>query len=206
MNNALPVIIVGGGGHASVLVELLCTINRTILGFVAPKAGYIHGYPQVAYLGADEILTTRHGESFELVMGIGSISIENNLRRQKLFRHFKQLGFQFATLVHPMAVIASTAQLAEGVQIMARVVLQPNVIIDQNTIINTGSCIDHDSYIGKGVHIAPGVTCSGNVKIGDEAMVGVGACLIQGVEIPKQMMVRAGSTVVKSKVIREVND
>jgi sugar O-acyltransferase (sialic acid O-acetyltransferase NeuD family) len=201
--NDKPVILLGGGGHACVLVDVLRLLKKNILGFVGPQHAAIKNCPDIPYLGDEQVLHQSKVQEFNLINAVGSISAEKNTLRQALFDRFKQAGFEFATVIHPSAVIASSVKLGEGVQVMAGVVLQPNVIVHENTIINTSVSLDHDCYIGKHVHIAPGASMSGHVTIGDNAFIGVGAIIIQNVHIHANSMIRAGATVVRSTVIRE---
>ncbi len=201
-----PVIVLGAGGHASVLIELLLKLDYTILGVCAPQASIVRGYPQISYLGQDSILNQHSPNEVRLVNGIGAISAEKNRERQKLFEHYKQLGFEFETLIHPHAIVADTALIKEGAQVMAGSIIQANTIIESNCIVNTGACIDHDCHLGHSVHVAPRAVLSGNVKLGENVMVGVGAVIIQSVSIAQNMMIRAGSTVVKSRNTQALED
>lgn len=193
-----PIIILGAGGHASVLVEMLLNNNKAILGFVAPQKTEIKNYPQCKYLGRDQTLEKFTSADVRLVCGLGAISVEGNLIRRNLFTHFKNKGFIFETLIHPNAVVASTANIGEGCVIMAGVILQPNVILEKNIIINTKSSVDHDCHIQSHVHIAPGCTLSGAVVVGENTMIGMGANIIQGVNVGNNTMIRAGSLVVEN--------
>ena len=192
-----PIIILGAGGHASVLVEILLQKNKTILGFVAPEKTQIKNYPQCEYLGNDHVLDNFETDDVRLVCGLGAVSVEGNLIRHNLFTHFKNKGFIFETLIHPSAVVASTASIGEGCVIMAGAILQPNVVLENNIIINTKSSVDHDCHIQSHTHIAPGCTLSGAVKIGKGVMIGVGAKIIQSVSIQDNTMIRAGKLVLK---------
>src|SRR4029079_3643721 len=142
------IIILGAGGHATVLVELAKTLKKNILGVVAPTECQLKNYPDIPYLGNDTIISQRYAtQDVKLVNGLGAVSVQKNSIRRDLFLHFKALGYGFETLIHPSAIIASTALLHEGAQVMARVVIQPNTTVGKNTIINTGACIDHDGVI-----------------------------------------------------------
>lgn len=193
-----PVIILGAGGHATVLAEMLRVLKRPVLGTVAPQESLLKNYPEVPYLGTDSILSERFSPTdIQLVNGIGAIDVAGNQRRYQLFWHFKQQGFSFASLVHPSVTMASSVSLGEGVQIMAGGVIQPNSYIGNNTIINTRVSIDHDCHIGDNVHLAPGVVLSGNVQIEEGAHIGTAAAILQGRKIGKQAMICAGQMVIK---------
>ncbi|MET4560694.1 sugar O-acyltransferase (sialic acid O-acetyltransferase NeuD family) [Lysinibacillus parviboronicapiens] len=189
-----PIIILGNGGHASVLTEILLLQNRKILGFTAPEE-QINSYG-LKYLGTDGIFEKYNPLEVELVLGLGTVGISNV--RQSLYKKLKNQGYTFAICVHPRAIIASTATLDEGAQIMAGAIVQPHAQIGENTIINTCAIIEHDCMIGAHVHVAPGVTLSGSVHIGNGSHIGTGSTIIQGVSIGKNTIIGAGATVISN--------
>lgn len=192
-----PVIIIGNGGHARVLVDILLLQKREIIGYTAPNEE--NNPYSITYLGGDEEILKYDPQEIELVNALGSIS--DTKPRANIFNFFKLKGYRFSTTIHPSAVISETATLGEGVQIMAGVVIQPFVNIDDNTIVNTSTCIDHDCFIDKHCHIAPGCVLSGGIKIGESTHIGTGAKIIQNISIGKNVLVGAGSL-----VLRDIGD
>ncbi|MFF2752173.1 acetyltransferase [Psychrobacillus sp. NPDC058041] len=187
-----PIILIGNGGHASVLTEILLTQNRTILGYTAPsQESNTFG---LQYIGPDMAIQNYNPNEIELILGIGTVNVSNI--RKSLFERMKQLGFQFAKVIHGQTILSPSVTLGEGVQIMAGAIIQTNVKVGNNTIINTGACIDHDSNIGEHVHIAPRVTISGGVKIKNGCHVGTGATLIQGITLGNDSLIGAGAVVI----------
>lgn len=195
-----PFVIIGGGGHARVLVSLLRELepSKIILGFTdvaAPMADA--GIPELNYLGDDVFLTKTHdADSVSLVNGIGSV--KDLTLRERLYILFKSRDYSFPPLIHPGAIIAQDVFLGEGCQIMAGAILQPGSRVGNNSIINTGAIIDHDCRIGAHSHIAPGCTISGGVTVGDCSHIGTGATLIQGLTIGQKSLVAAGSVVIRN--------
>lgn len=185
-----PVIILGAGGHARVLIDSLQLMSAEIIGVTAlePSNPY-----DLAYLGDDnEILTYAYNDIL-LVNGLGSLP--GNDRRQSVFKKFHTLGYHFCSVFHPNTTIASTVNIAEGVQIMAGSIIQTGTDIGQNSIINTSASVDHDCVIGHDVHIAPGVTLCGDITIGNKVHIGCGSTIIQGICIDDNMKIPAGSLV-----------
>lgn len=193
----LPVIILGGGGHAKVLVEALRTTNIIIVGITdadpAKQGTAIMGVP---VLGDDSVVGQHDPSRVRLVNGLGSVNIP--AARASLFETFTSQGFSFATVIHPRAIVASDAVLAEGAQIMAGAVIQPGVIIGRNSIVNTGAIVDHDCMIGDHAHLSPGAMLSGGVRIGNNTHVGTGATVIQGITIGAGCLVAAGAVVISN--------
>lgn len=188
-----PVIIIGNGGHAKVLIHILQLIERDIIGFTAPSEEFSeYGIP---YLGEDNSVLQYNHQDVELINAIGSSS--NTILRKKLFDFFKGNNYIFSSVIHPNVTMASSVKLGEGIQIMAGAVIQPFVEIADNTIINTTSSIDHDCHIGNHCHIAPGVNVSGSVTVGDLTHIGTGATIIQDIRIGSNVLIGAGSVVLR---------
>lgn len=198
-----PVIVLGGGGHARVLLDMLRRLKREVAGVVdpgLPVGGLWRGVP---VLGDDTAIFCHVPQGVELVNGIGSLPRDNGLRR-RLFEHFTLQGYCFATLVDPQAWVAEDVELAVGVQIMAGVNIQTGTRIACNSIVNSGATIDHDCRIGCHVHVAPGAVLSGGVTLGDGVHVGTGACLIQSVAVGEGSVIGAGAVVTGNVVARRI--
>lgn len=191
---SLPMLIIGAGGHARVLIEALAKSGAAMLGCVA-KEPPARGFLSIPFLGDDEALHRHEPSSVVLINGIGSIA-RPDLRRD-IFLRFKQMGYRFGAVVHPSAILPSEFLLGEGVQVMAGAILQPGCCIGDNVIVNTGAVVDHDCQIGAHVHIAPGAVLSGDVTVGEGAHVGTGARVIQGIAIGTGAVVGAGATVLR---------
>lgn len=192
----LPLIIIGAGGHAKVLIDTLKSQTAEILGITEAEAArrnaVVLGVPVI---GEDKLVFQYPPASVLLVNGLGRIDGSNH--RQEIFQYFKNHGYQFARVIHPSAVVSSYTELSEGVQILAGAVIQAGSFVGPDSIINTGARIDHDNVIGSHVHIAPGVTLSGGVQIDDGALVGSGAVIIQGIHIGANSIVGAGAVVIR---------
>lgn len=190
------VVIIGGGGHAKVLAEVLMKLDINIIGYIdVSVTGLRVSDRNIKYLGNDDCIEQYNKNDVMLVNGIGSTR-ETGLRRQ-IFKKYKTKGFKFYSIFHGSATISSDVSSGEGVQVMAGAIIQPGTKIGDNTIINTGASIDHDCIIGQNVHISPGVTLSGGVAIHDNVHVGVGTNIIQGITIGKGTTIGAGSLVIK---------
>ncbi|KOP77737.1 sugar acetyltransferase [Lysinibacillus sp. FJAT-14745] len=188
-----PIIIIGNGGHASVLTEMLVAQKEKILGFTAPT---IEKNNSIPYLGKDEVIFNYSTSDVELVLGVGMT--RPSPLREKIFQDFCDKGYHFKSIVHPSATLAPSVKLGHGIQIMAGAIIQTNTIIADNTIINTGTIIDHDCQIGSQIHIAPGTKISGNVQIQKGTHIGTGTTIIQGINIGTNCLIGAGAVVVKN--------
>lgn len=190
------VIILGAGGHASVLVDALKYTDIRIIGYTAPKSDAPSiKLSHLQLIGDDSAVFKYPAEQIRLVNGLGSVG--SNVHRRRVFQSFKNKGYFFANIIHPSAVIAPDVLMGEGVQVMAGTIIQTGSRIGENTIVNTRASVDHDCIIGSHVHLAPGVVLSGGVQVEEGVHIGTGATVIQGIRIGKNSIVGAGSLVIK---------
>ncbi|MEX3772195.1 acetyltransferase [Pseudomonas sp. MYb118] len=204
MNAHKPLVILGAGGHAKVLLALVQSLGLDVLGVCDPVlaeqgAGLWRG---IAVLGGDAALEALDPDSVELVNGLGQLV--GSAGRANLFQRLKLQGFRFPVLVHPTAWVDSSATLQEGVQVMAGAVIQADVVIGANSIINTRAGVDHDCRLGVDVHVAPGATLCGSVRVADRAFIGSGATVIQGLNVGMEAVVGAGATLTRNLEARHV--
>lgn len=189
-------LLLGGGGHARVLIEILSHQDGAIEAIVAPELSHAPEFKGLKQLCYDDDVEGYHPNSIELVNAIGSLPNDGKLREQ-LFKRFKNAGYSFATVVSDTATLSKYVQLSEGAQVLPRATLNA-CQVGANTIINTGAIIEHDVVIGSNCHIAPGAIICGNVSIGDKVHIGAGAIVIQGITIADSAVVGAGSVVTKN--------
>jgi UDP-perosamine 4-acetyltransferase len=195
-----PVIVLGAGGHAAVLIDALQRAGRAILGCVDPRRDSASAGPLGApVLGSDDAIARYRADEIELVNGIGATdcrSAPGGWRRHEVDRRWRQRGYSFARVVHPSATIGNGCDIGDGIQIMAGVVVQTGTRLGAGCIVNTGARIDHDCTIGALAHIAPGAVLCGGVTVGDGAFVGAGATIVPGVAVGADARVGAGMVVI----------
>jgi UDP-perosamine 4-acetyltransferase len=191
------VVLVGIGGHARVLIEVLGLARRQVLGALTPDAALwgteVHGVP---VLGGDEVLDRLDPAGVELVNAVSSTRSLD--LRAELSRRGAERGLQFARVLHPAAIISPSASLGAGVQVLAGAIVQPGCVLGQGCIVNTGAVVEHDCVLGDHVHVAPRAVLSGFVRVGARAHLGTGCVVIQGCDIGEGALVGAGAVVVRS--------
>lgn len=191
----LPVIVLGAGGHAKVVVDALLAAGVAVAGLVDPDPQLsgqdVLGVP---VLGSDDVLCCYPADQVLLVCGVGSTGLPQ--RRKAVYDRFVAMGYRFATVIHPSAVVALDVEIEAGAQVMAGAIIQTGSRIGRNCIVNTRASIDHDCRIGDHVHVGPGVTLSGGVAVGADSHIGTGATSIQGISIGTGCLVGAGALVI----------
>lgn len=187
-------ILIGSGGHATVLAAMLRQLGKQISGVVDPHSSatseVFNGVPRYE---SDEIVLNMDPSEAQLINGIGSLPGKS--LRSNIHKLYAKKGFKFGSVLSPFSVISPYAKLGEGVQVMPGCIIQPGAQIGAHTIINSGAIIEHDCSIGAHNHIAPGAIICGDVKTGGFVHIGTGANVIQGISIAENCLVRAGETI-----------
>ncbi len=189
-----PIIVIGAGGHAKVLIDALRLMGCQVLGATEKKPEIIdQAKLPVKLLGNDDEILKHSPDSILLVNGVGQVGVGPS--RSQIFDRYKSKGYRFAIIQHPRAVVAADVELHEGAQIMAGAIIQTASKIGCNTIVNTGASIDHDCQIESHVHIAPGAILCGMVEVGEGSHIGVGAILINNTKVPRNSFIKSGTLV-----------
>lgn len=190
-----PLIVLGAGGHAKVLIDALTLAGRRI-AFSVDVDPARHGSSLAGVLvrGGDDLVFAHAPESVLLVHGLGSTRQCED--RKRLFDRMKQRGYRFAQVVHPSAVISPSASLGEGVQVLAGAVVGPDARLEENVVINTNASVDHDGHVGRHAHVGPGACLGGGVRVGERSHIGSGATIIQYRTLGAGVLVGAGAVVV----------
>ena len=187
------VVIVGSGGHAKVVIELIRAEGKyqikgcTGLG----EGGFV--LDDVPILGTDSLLPALLASGAKKAF----VAIGDNHGRVRLLAQVSEIGFELINAVSPDAVVSRSATLGRGIAIMAGAIVNASAEIGDGAIINTNAAVDHDCRIGSGAHIGPGSALAGCVEVGCESFLGAGTCVIPGIRIGSRVIVGAGSVVVQ---------
>lgn len=178
-------ILLGAGGHAKALVEILTARGDTVDIYVDPK--------QCGWLDARHVVdesTVGPGDG-SLVIGVGAVTPADLRRRLEMLDRHLSRSFVAAPVVHPAAYVSPGAVLEPGVVVLAGAIIQPGAAVGRGAIVNTGAMVEHDTTIGAGCHIAPGAIVLGDCDIGCCCMIGAGAVILQSCSTPPDTLVPA---------------
>jgi UDP-perosamine 4-acetyltransferase len=164
------IIIVGGGGHAMVVTDVLRATGWEPAGILDPNPAHdtVQGVP---VLGGDELSQSLFEQGYRNAF----VAIGRNDLRRRLGMRLRGIGFEIVTAVHPSAVVSPSAMIGQGVVVMPLAVVNAGARIGDFAIVNTGAIVEHDCAIGEAAHVAPRSAMGGNVTIGEEVLFGVGA-------------------------------
>lgn len=186
-----PVLVIGAGGHAKVVIDSLRASGFTIAGLLDADATprQVAGAPVI---GDDFHLPRLRAEGLSHAV----VAMGDNAVRERVGASARAAGFTLVNAVHPAATVSPSASMGEGVAVMAGAVVNAETRVGDLAIVNTGACVDHDGDLLPACHIAPRVALAGNVRVGARALVGVGASVIPGVSIGADAVVGAGAAVI----------
>lgn len=166
------VIVIGAGGHAKVIGEIIQSCQDILIGYLDDNQvgeGIIGTTADIQKIHEQD-------EEIEFIIGIG-----NNKIRNKIYKEYPQMNYY--TAIHSSAIISPSAKIGAGSVIMANVVINANSIVGENCIVNTATVIEHDCTIENGVHLSYCVTIGAESKIGKEAYLDMGAIINRNVTI-----------------------
>lgn len=186
-SNTPSVVILGGGGHAYVVFDILKQMKIRVDYVVDPKIKVFRDTP-VGVVKDLQSLKNRNLKTVNFYFGIGDFKLRGSLVRQ-IKGTFK--SFSFPKIIHPNSIIYSNVKIGDGTQIFAGTIIGPNVTIGSFTILNHFSLIDHDSKIGNYCNLSPRVTLGGNVVIENQVFIGMGAVISNNVTISENATVGA---------------
>lgn len=178
------VILQGGGGHASVVLDVLLSQDVVVPAVIDAKySGDLLGVPRI--------------KEYDPAMEPGAyliVAIGDNAIRKRVVELTKH---PFINAIHSSAIISTHVRMGSGNMVLHGAIIQAKAVIGNHVIINTGAQVDHDCVIEDYVHIAPRVVLCGTVKIGAGTLIGAGATVIPGKKVGKWATIGAGSVVTK---------
>ena len=191
-------VILGGGGHASVLLDALLLAGTATPVAVLDTNPERHGRTVlgVPVIGDDRRLAALAADGVtHFVVGVGGV--RDNQPRRRLFERACASGLRPLTVVHPRAVVSAWAEVGGGSALMPGAIVNAGARLGVNVIVNSGAVVEHDCRVGNHVHVATGARLCSTVQVGDGAHVGAGAVVRQLLTIGRAAVVGAGAVVVE---------
>lgn len=185
------VVIIGAGGHAKVIAEMIILNKDKIIGFLDDNQE-LQGkniYSNNRVIGT--IKDIGKYKDYEFIIGIG-----NNEIRKKIALDNNNLNWY--KIAHPSSIFSSDIEIGEGTVIMPGAIINPGTVIGKHCIINTGAIIEHDNQLEDYVHISPNATLCGTVKVGESTHIGASATIKNNINITSNCVIGAGAVVVKN--------
>ena len=195
----IPVVILGAGGYAAVINEILSLHpDVLVLGCTDKALGLsersLSEGAGLRILGDDDVLPTlaEQHENLHAVLGLGPALMDV---RSRLLRMLNLEGIPSLTAVHPRAVVSSKAKLGDGAVIGAGAIVGPQSQIGRHCAVNIGASIDHDALLGVNVFVGQGAHIASYVELRDNAVIEMGASINDRVVVGQGAHVTGGAFV-----------
>jgi sugar O-acyltransferase (sialic acid O-acetyltransferase NeuD family) len=190
-------VLVGAGGFGR---EVICWAEHASAAGTIPKvSAYLDDNPNaldarqygIARLGGIWKYKPKAEDVF--LLGVG----DHNLKK-KIVTHIASQGGQFASLIHPTAVIARTARIGAGAIVCPFALVSADAVVGDFVTINTMSSIGHDVEMGDYCTLSSHVDITAAVKVGAGVFFGSGARVMPQVAIDAEARIGAGAVVLRS--------
>lgn len=181
------VILIGGGGHAKVIIDCVRASGGDVAGILDDGMEVGSQVLGVPVLGKIRDYATFSEHRFLVAIG-------NNAVRRRIA---EELAVEWATVIHPSAVVSSGASIGAGTVVMPCAVINTGARVGAHCIINTHAVVEHDNCLGDYVHISPNAALGGTVSVGQETHVGLGAAVKNNICICGNCIIGAGAVVVR---------
>lgn len=192
------IIIVGSAGQARVAIDIVERAQRYQIVGLLDRFRAV-GARTMGYdvLGAEtDIERLRQLHQLDGML----VAIGDNFVRAEVSARLCDLAptLPFVAALHPAAQIGRNVVIGAGTLVMAGACINPGCTVGVGCVVNTLSSLDHDSVMGDYATLAPRAATGGNCTIGSGAFVGMGALLLQRVQIGAHALIGAGAVVLRS--------
>ena len=189
------VVIIGAGGFGREVIEIFKDQNCIkkwweILGFIDENSALwgkvINNFSVLGGL-----------DWFENNREVGAVvAIGDPKTKKRIVDLLEKNGVLFYNAIHPSVIMSEFVNLGKDVIICAGSILTVNISICNHIIINLKCTIGHDAIIEDYCSIMPSVSINGENHIGKGVYIGTGATFIQQVSVGEWAIIGAGAVVI----------
>jgi sugar O-acyltransferase (sialic acid O-acetyltransferase NeuD family) len=160
------IVIVGAGGFGREVWhwarDAWPEARRRIAGFLsadpAPRDGRGPGI-----IGAPDEYSPRPGEGFFLAIGIPGV-------RRRVAESLRARGAEFPTLIHPTAIVASTATIGAGCILCPGAIVSDAAVLGACVLMNYHSSLGHDAAAGGYRVLSPYAALGGHARVAEDVL------------------------------------
>jgi sugar O-acyltransferase (sialic acid O-acetyltransferase NeuD family) len=197
---ARPLIILGAGGYGAEACWLAQEMNAgpggprwEVLGFADDnRRRQGENYCDRPVFGPVAAVLERFGAAASYHVAVGS-----NVARAALAAQVQQRGLAVVTLIHPSAVVASTAVIGAGAYVGPLAVLAPYCQVGGCVLVNAHADVGHHAQVHDFAQLCPGSRVSGFCVVGQRALLGANAVIQPGKKVGDDATVGANSFVLR---------
>jgi sugar O-acyltransferase (sialic acid O-acetyltransferase NeuD family) len=207
--NLIPIIIMGGGGGAKMLIDALKHSKQyQVVGILDDKLELginVLGVCVVGRLSDVNKLLAININNFVLAFGVLS---QRNIRYE-LYLKFKKMGCNFPNIIHPKAVVEESVIMGEGNVILAMANVGSCVKMGNLNYINNNALVSHDCELQDNIHLAPSSVLASSITIESNVLVGMNTTLYYGISIGNGVTILNGLVInnsISKNIIQKINN
>lgn len=194
-------IVVGGGGHARVVIEAARTRPDlwNVTGFIDPAdCSDTVERMGIKRIGEDEAQVAEEARRGECLFVVGVGSTADSGYRREIVNRCALAPERWAAVIHSTAWVAPTAVIEPGAVVLAQANVNSGAKVSAHAIINTSAIVEYDASIGAFTHVCPAAAVGARAKVGEGAYLGIGCRIRDRVKIGRDVTVGMGSVVLNS--------
>jgi sugar O-acyltransferase (sialic acid O-acetyltransferase NeuD family) len=166
----LELVVVGAGGFGREVYQWARSAfdsdSHSVKGFLSNRPADLDGRDiGLPILGDPDSYEPGPSERFLVAVGLPSV-------KRALVERLAARGARFATLVHPSAVVATSARIGEGVVLCPFSIVSDAVELGDFAMLNFYASAGHDARIGRYATLSPYATVNGYARLGEEVFLG----------------------------------
>ena len=191
----IPLVLIGGGGHASDVLQAVEAINAVRLT-----------YHLVGILDDQEIDRRRFvGRGVTHIGPVDDVGVLDAAyvlclgwpwTRHALAQRIGERAQPAPPIIHPASDIGPGVELGSGSVVLGHAHLSPFVAFGAHALVSYNASIGHDTTFRDHASVMPNAAVSGDVVAGDRVLIGTGASVREGVRLGSDVRVGAGAAVV----------
>lgn len=187
------ILIVGAGGFGREVLQWARDAwpdwTDRLAGFLSADPHALDGFDQsLAILDSPEHYRPAPGDFLLLAIGVPYV-------RRQVAESLLCRGGEFLTLVHPTAILASSARIGTGAIVCPYAIASDTSHIEDFVLINYHASLGHDAVAGGFSVLSPYATLGGRACIGEDVFLGLHASIGPGRVVGNRSKVSANSCV-----------
>lgn len=192
----VPLFVVGAGGFGREVVAIL-----RATGDNARLEGIIDDDPsdadrqRVGALGLAIVDSVRglaeRRTPCHVILAVGS-----NAARRSIAGLLSGAQVTYPVVVHPDTSVGTAVSLAPGAVLAPGARLSTNIAVGRHVHVDQNAVVGHDSLLSDFARVNPNGCVSGAVRLGEGALVGASATILQNLTVGDGAIIGAGAVVV----------
>ena len=194
------ILVIGGAGNGTVIASTIVDLTKVsneweLWGYLNDSGeidSLIEGYPIVGRV--------KEAKRFNLPNVYFIYALTTVKKAKERFELLQSLDLpreKYATVIHPTAVVAHSAQIGYGVVLMPQVVVGPDVLIGDHAQVYAQGFLGHHAKLGDFCFIANNASVGGFVDIQRGTHVGSNSSILERVTVGEWSLIGLGSVVLK---------